>query len=56
MHDINELIDIGFENSIEHILLDEELPSPPYVWVNEDIPDWNSLSSEEKTVNYTKLS
>ena len=48
MQDINELIDIGFENSIEYILLDEELPSPPYVWVNEDIPDWNSLSSEER--------
>ena len=47
MQDINELLNIGFENSIGNILSDEEIPNPPADWVNEEIPDWNSLSSQE---------
>ena len=46
--DINYFINQGFEDSIIHILTDQELPPPPGDWVEEDIPNWNVLSSEQR--------
>ena len=43
--DINYFINQGFEDSIIHILADQELPAPPGDWVEEDLPNWNVLSS-----------
>ena len=46
--DINYFVNQGFEDSIIHILADQELPTSPGNWVEEDIPNWNALSIEER--------
>ena len=48
VQDVHYLLDIGLENSIESILSNQQIPNPPGVWVNEELPDWNSLSSQER--------
>ena len=39
--DINYFINQGLEDSIIHILADQELPTPPGDWVDEELPNWN---------------
>ena len=46
--DINYFVNQGFEDSIIHILADQELPTPPGDWVDEELPNWNVLSSEQR--------
>ena len=41
--DINYFINQGFEDSIIHILTDQELPAPPGDWIEEDIDSMGSL-------------
>jgi len=48
IQDINTLLDIGLENTLENILSDQQIPSPPGAWVTEELPDWNSLSLLER--------
>ena len=46
--DINSCLTQGMHNSVQTILENQDLPDPPGDWVLEDIPDWNSLSTQEK--------
>ena len=46
--DINYFTNQGLEDSIVHILADQELPTPPGDWVEEELPNWDSLSSEQR--------
>ena len=45
---INYFTNQGLEDSIVHILADQELPTPPGDWVEEELPNWNLLSSEQR--------
>ena len=46
--DINYFINQGLEDSIIYILADQELPAPPGDWVEEELPNWNVLSPEQR--------
>ena len=48
LEEIQTFINNGMEISIQGLLASQELPSPPGTWVNEDLPDWDSLSSDER--------
>ena len=45
IEEVNALVNNGMETSIQGLLADQELPSPPGAWVDEELPDWSSLSS-----------
>ncbi len=49
IQEINSIVNLGLDASIEQILQNQELPEPPSDWVYENIPDWDSLSSQERT-------
>ena len=46
--EINYFLNQGLEESINQLLTDKELPIPPGTWVDEDLPNWNALSSEQR--------
>ena len=46
--EINYFLNQGLEESINQLLTDKELPIPPGTWVDEDLPNWNVLSSEQR--------
>ena len=46
--EINYFLNQGLEESINLLLTDKELPIPPGTWVDEDLPNWNALSSEQR--------
>ena len=46
--EINYCLNQGFEESVNQILANQELPDPPGNWVSEDLPNWNALSSEQR--------
>ena len=48
LEEIHTFINNGMETSIQGLLAEQELPSPPGAWVNEELPDWNSLSTDER--------
>mgnify|MGYP003304258302 FL=1 len=48
IEEINAFINNGMETSIQGLLADQEIPSPPGAWVDEELPDWSSLSSDER--------
>ena len=48
LEEIHTLVNDGMETSIQNLLAEQELPPPPGEWVSEELPDWNSLSSEER--------
>ena len=39
LEEVNALINNGMETSIQGLLADQELPSPPGAWVDEELPD-----------------
>ncbi len=46
--EINYCLNQGFEESVNQILANQELPDPPGNWVSENLPNWNALSSEQR--------
>ena len=46
--DINTILSLGLNDSVQTLLEDLELPEPPGNWVYEDIPDWSSLTTQER--------
>ena len=46
--EINTSFTSGLESTVQSLLEEQSLPEPPGIWVNEDLPNWNSLSTAER--------
>ena len=45
--DLETVVDLGLEGTVQTILSATEMPNPPGEWVNEPAPAWDALTPEE---------